>query len=71
MANAQPIGIETLPNDYPVTSTGWGGIRDAKPPVKLREHTIPELVSNYGMSVIPWDGWYISLFLSYSISHAV
>ncbi|KAF7369404.1 hypothetical protein MVEN_00269400 [Mycena venus] len=56
LANAQPINIDTSPDDYPVTSTGSGGIRDTKPPVEPREYTIPELVESFGMSVVPWDG---------------
>ncbi|KAJ7876467.1 hypothetical protein B0H14DRAFT_2568182 [Mycena olivaceomarginata] len=40
--------------DYPVTSTGWGGIRD-KPSAEQREYSLPELRS-MGMHVVEWDG---------------
>ncbi|KAJ7821399.1 hypothetical protein B0H14DRAFT_2599281 [Mycena olivaceomarginata] len=58
MANAQPITIETTHDNYPVTSTGWGGIQETRlnTSVELREYTITELVQDFGMSVVHWDG---------------
>jgi hypothetical protein len=56
MANAKAIDISTNPDDYPVTSTGWSGICEAKPSVELREYSIAELVNDHGMTVVPWDG---------------
>ncbi|KAJ6454055.1 hypothetical protein C8R47DRAFT_1228809 [Mycena vitilis] len=53
--NAQPIEITTAPQDYPVTSTGWGGIRD-KPTTQQREYTVPELQHTFGMKIVEWDG---------------
>jgi hypothetical protein len=57
IANAHPISIHTTPDDYPVTSTGWSGIRNANPSVEPREYTITELVRDHRMTVLPWDGW--------------
>ncbi|KAJ7301490.1 hypothetical protein DFH08DRAFT_993725 [Mycena albidolilacea] len=56
IANARAIDIHTTPDDYPVTSTGWSGIRNANPSVEPREYTVAELVRDHGMSVLPWDG---------------
>jgi hypothetical protein len=57
VANAQPIHINTTQEDYPVTSTGWGGIRD-QPSAEQREYSILELRS-MGMHVVEWDGKYV------------
>jgi hypothetical protein len=73
IANARAIDIHTTPDDYPVTSTGWSGIRNANPSVELREYTVAELVRDHGMSVLPWDGWcshslfHFYFFFSYSV----
>jgi hypothetical protein len=63
--NAQPIHITTTPDNYPVTSTGWSGIREKV--TEQREYTIAELQHEHGMSVVHWDGRYVStpLFIAY------
>ncbi|KAJ7025053.1 hypothetical protein C8F04DRAFT_1269659 [Mycena alexandri] len=52
--NAQPIQISTAPADYPVTSTGWSGIREQV--TEQREYTIAELQDEFHMTILPWDG---------------
>lgn len=52
--NAEPIQITTNPEDYPVTSTGWAGIRDNDP--DPHEYTLSELQQKHGMQLVEWDG---------------
>ncbi|KAJ7078692.1 hypothetical protein B0H15DRAFT_954373 [Mycena belliarum] len=54
VANAAPLHITTNPEDYPVTSTGWGGIRDK--PVEPRQYSLAELKQDFGMTLVDWDG---------------
>ncbi|KAJ7754860.1 hypothetical protein B0H16DRAFT_1722565 [Mycena metata] len=54
VSNAEPIHITTAPTDYPVTSTGWSGIRDRE--TQQREYTIPKLQREFGMRIVEWDG---------------
>ncbi|KAJ7847180.1 hypothetical protein B0H13DRAFT_1907427 [Mycena leptocephala] len=50
VANAQPIAITTTPQEYPVTSTGWGGIRERT--IDQTEYTLAELQERFGMQII-------------------
>ncbi|KAJ7715052.1 hypothetical protein B0H16DRAFT_1742268 [Mycena metata] len=52
--NAQPIHVTTAPTDYPVTSTGWSGIRDRD--TQQRKYSIVELQQDFDMRVVEWDG---------------
>ncbi|KAJ7654162.1 hypothetical protein B0H17DRAFT_1214488 [Mycena rosella] len=54
VAQAKPLRISTNPDNYPVTSTGWGGIHDKTIP--QRQYMLEELKSEFGMTVIDWDG---------------
>ncbi|KAJ7066854.1 hypothetical protein B0H15DRAFT_794250 [Mycena belliarum] len=54
VANAEPLHISTSPADYPVTSTGWGGIREKV--TEQREYSLVELQQDFGMTLVPWDG---------------
>ncbi|KAJ7088354.1 hypothetical protein B0H15DRAFT_780823 [Mycena belliarum] len=54
VTNAAPVHITTTPDDYPVTSTGWGGIREK--PVQPRTYSLEELQQDFGMKIVDWDG---------------
>ncbi|KAF8125540.1 hypothetical protein K438DRAFT_2002046 [Mycena galopus ATCC 62051] len=62
LAHVKPIHITTTPHNYPVTSTGWAGIRD-KPSVQ-HEHTLAELHAGVHMMFLggrPKDADFLAL----------